>query len=93
MIIIMSQVHKIILAIQSDYFMSLFNSNMKECEKSSVSFDYNTDIMEAFVEYMYTGVIDDVFLNNEQEFKEISDYFQVCIIYRIFCFNTVLIYE
>ena len=75
-IMINFQVHKVILAGASDYFMSLFSSNDKDNHQSTVYFNYSILCMNSIIEYFYSGVIHLTEYNIEQ-ITDISEFLQV----------------
>ena len=75
-IMINVQVHKVILAGASDYFMSLFSSNEKPNLQSKSYFNYSILSMNSIIEYLYSGVIHLSEYNIEQ-ITDISEFLQV----------------
>ncbi|KAL9890898.1 kelch-like protein 28 isoform 1-T2 [Glossina fuscipes fuscipes] len=51
-------VHKLTLAIASDYFAAMFEADMKERKEGTVKLqDVDVDAVKALVEYIYSGII------------------------------------
>ena len=75
-ILINVQVHKVILAGASDYFMSLFSSNDKNNLQSTIYLNYSILCMNSIIEYFYSGVIH-LSEYNIEHIKDISEFLQV----------------
>uniref|UniRef100_A0A1A9VL35 Kelch-like protein diablo n=1 Tax=Glossina austeni TaxID=7395 RepID=A0A1A9VL35_GLOAU len=70
-------VHKLALAIASDYFAAMFEADMKERKEGTVKLqDVNVFAVKALVDYIYSGIIT-LTEENVEEVLSVSEIFQI----------------
>ena len=70
--------HRMFLATQSPVMMAMMTHDMKEKQKSEVTIEYKSEIVEHFVEYFYTGKVPTTVLEeNLESFLALSEYYDL----------------
>uniref|UniRef100_A0A1B0G0M3 Kelch-like protein diablo n=1 Tax=Glossina morsitans morsitans TaxID=37546 RepID=A0A1B0G0M3_GLOMM len=70
-------VHKLALAIASDYFAAMFEADMKERKEGTVKLqDVDVVAVKALIDYIYSGIID-LTEDNVEAILSVSDIFQL----------------
>ena len=70
--------HRIILAVKSSIMKAMLTTEMREKEEKETKVHYNNQVVEAFVNYFYTGTIPHLVLEtNISIFMKLSDYYNL----------------
>ena len=70
--------HRVFLASRSNVFFTMFESQMKEASEGKIKLNYNSEVLQSFVDFFYeSSVKADILLKYHEEFLNLSEQYDL----------------